>query len=278
MTTNSTPTTEWQVGGIHEWWGSFTMIVIFLLADIIVGNVFKGHTKITYDVIENLREPSHAKEAVRNVYVNLTLVSALMLTVGFGMLFLSDHYGESPNRFASHLYLSCTGYAVCQYLRITMECVVNLVYTEALSNYEILCYLVANSGSIGGPVSAMFFASASLLTATVIFAAQVYSVAGAVAVSGVSLYALIAVVIQGRMKSRFTTDRAEPASRDWSWAESEDAEIPAAMKLKWPGQQAEVLRTRMMKARAQLDDSAPGDKLEVRAQLDDDAPGDKMEV
>jgi len=256
--------------------GSCSAIVVFLLADIIFGNLCKGHTKITYDVIENLREPSHAKEAVRNVYVNLSLVSALMLTVAFAMLFLSEHVAESPCKFAVHLYLSCTGYAVCQYLRITMECVINLVYTEALSNYEILCYLVANSGSIGGPVSAMFLASASLLTATVIWAAQVYSIGGAVAVGGVSLYALIAVAIQGKIKSKFTTDRAEPASADWTWAESADAEIPAAMKLKWPGQQAAVLRSRMMKARAQLDDDSTFAKASSRmmkapAQLDDDA-------
>merc|ERR1719150_766489 len=88
----SAATDGWEVGGIHEWMGSCSAIVVFLLADIIFGNLCKGHTKITYDVIENLREPSHAKEAVRNVYVILTLVSVLMLTVGFGMLFLSEHY------------------------------------------------------------------------------------------------------------------------------------------------------------------------------------------
>ena len=60
-------------------------IGMLVLEQILIAGVKLG-PKITLDVIEEMLDVENAKEVVRNIYTNIALVSALLLTVTFAML------------------------------------------------------------------------------------------------------------------------------------------------------------------------------------------------
>ena len=57
-------------------------IGMLVLEQILIAGVKLG-PKITLDVIEEMLDVENAKEVVRNIYTNIALVSALLLTVTF---------------------------------------------------------------------------------------------------------------------------------------------------------------------------------------------------
>jgi hypothetical protein len=69
------------------------------------------------------------KDAVRNVYTNIALVSALLLTVVFGMLQVDQPECDDcdPDGILQAIYVTSTWTSILSFARVTVECVVNLV-------------------------------------------------------------------------------------------------------------------------------------------------------
>jgi membrane protein implicated in regulation of membrane protease activity len=184
-------------------------------------------TRITLDVLENMKDVGQAKEAMRNIFTNLAIVAALILTIAFAMLFLGDHMEENSTPKTAHAFVALAGYATLQAIRAMIESVVNLVYTEPLTSPEIIRFIITGPGAIGAPVMAIFFSMVSIMLGTVLWIAQMYSFAAAAAFAFFALKGVASTIIFSRKRSLFSTSRDKKRSKAWSWAELDEEAGPA---------------------------------------------------
>merc|ERR1712107_654917 len=138
----------------------------------------------------------------------------------------------------------------------TMECVINIVYTESLNELNTMRYLIANPASVGGPTLAIALSISSMVICTTVWLLQMYTVAVA---TGFALLGLYIVGLLGDIwysKSRFTLDKEEPRAKKWTWAETEH-DKPADKR--WDDDQVEIIRKRMRDARPASESREPTD-------------------
>ena len=183
-------------------------IGMLVLEQILIAGVKLG-PKITLDVIEEMLDVENAKEVVRNIYTNIALVSALLLTVTFAMLQADRPSCEScdPRLILESLYITATWTACLCHIRVTLECVINLVYTESLPHYMVLRYVIAFPGSVGGPVIALSMAVVNMLFSAAVWLTMEYSAAAGVGFGVMSVFYVIFLSILARVKSNFSATR-----------------------------------------------------------------------
>lgn len=205
-----------------------------------------GNAGITLDVLENLKSIDRAKDTIRNIYTNVSLVSALLLTIACSMLFLTQDMPLKTQPIMVHAYVATTAFAVIQLLWATVECVGHLVYTEALSSPDTIRYVISWTGSIGGPINHLMWGLASLCLGAVQWTLAVHSVAAAAGVASMSGFFFTWLTFTGvRRWSSFTTDRQKKASSKWTWAESEEGPCPLKFA---SARQISILRQRAKEA------------------------------
>jgi len=244
---------EWKV------WGVVLAVMMFQwVLEYILNRFCKMQVRITLDVLENLSSVSTCKECIRNIFTNLAIVAALIMTIAFAMLFMTDHLYQveedeenyESNRLLAHAYVSATGYACIQSMRAMVEAVLNLIYTEALSSPEVVRFLIEGSGAIGAPVLATIFSIFSILFASTLYVLMVYSVPAGVAFGFLAASRLIAIMQFWLKRAKFTTDRKSERSRKWMWAEDPSSPPPASIARKCTEFEIEVMRRRASEAKA----------------------------
>ena len=240
--------TEWViVGGV---------IGSLMLLEFTIGLGFKMYTRITFGVIKNLTDIKHTKECIRNIYTNLAAVAALILTMVLSTLFLTEHLGEPKHPRLHTVFVATCSFSCMQCLRATMECVINIVYTEALNNLNTMRYLIANPASVGGPTLAIALSISSMVICTTVWLLQMYTVAVATGFALLGLYIVGLLCDIWHSKLRFTLDKEEPRSKKWTWAETQD-EKPEDKR--WDDDKLEIIRKRMRDARAASESREPTD-------------------
>ena len=73
---------------ITIWCVSFLYPLSMIGIDRLLVAYFGLGPRVTLDVVEEMSDIRNAKDAVRNVYTNIALIGALLLTVVFAMLIL----------------------------------------------------------------------------------------------------------------------------------------------------------------------------------------------
>ena len=250
-------------------------IGMLVLEQILIAGVKLG-PKITLDVIEEMLDVENAKEVVRNIYTNIALVSALLLTVTFAMLQADRPSCEScdPRLILESLYITATWTACLCHIRVTLECVINLVYTESLPHYMVLRYLIAFPGSVGGPVIALSMAVVNMLFSAAVWLTMEYSAAAGVGFGVMSVFYVIFLSILARVKSNFSATRGTPGAARWEWVEKEPGSVNlnsittgSAALFRHSKKTQEFLYKRGQQAK-QLEDAAPKAKEAVAASAD----------
>ncbi|CAK0830651.1 unnamed protein product, partial [Prorocentrum cordatum] len=239
--------TDWVVVGS-------IMLFQWVLEFVVLTRMLKLQVVITLDVLDNMSSVNTCKESVRNIFTNLAIVAALIMTIAFAMLFLYDHVGniadnDDGQRLTAHAFIAFTGYACIQSMRAMVESVLNIVYTEMLTSPEIVRFLIAGSGAIGAPVIATVFSVVSILCASTLYILSIYSVAASVLFGCLSLSRLISIGQFWRKRSKFTTNRSSKHSSNWSWAEDLEAAPPSSIAKKCSENEIAIMRRHARQAK-----------------------------
>lgn len=240
---------DWvNVGSPSEWALSLGVMAGQWLIEIFLNYGKNFQTKITLDVLENMSDVGCAKEAIRNIFQNLGIVAALILTIAFAMLFLGDHMEDGTDTpKTAHAFVALAGYATLQAIRAMIESVVNLVYTEPLTSPEVIRFIITGPGAIGAPVMAIFFSVVSIMIGTVLWLAQMYSLAAAVAFGAFALKGVASTIRFSYKRAVFSTVRSKKRSKSWLWAEGEDPP-PSAISKKCSAKEIAMMRLRAREA------------------------------
>jgi hypothetical protein len=273
------------VGDWMTWAVVFGVMIFQYIAEWILGIYFKLQVKITLDVLEHMKGTGNCKECIRNIFTNLAIVAALIMTIAFAMLFLADHLedieeDEEDKRLIAHAFIAATGYGSIQSMRAMVESVLNLIYTEALSGPEINRFLIVGPGAIGAPVLALIFSMFSILLASCLYILQMYSVAAAAAFGILAASRLVAIAQFWLKRARFTTSRDKKNAAKWTWAEDPNAEPPRAISKKCSKNEITVMRERareaLLEEQSSLEDQSSlvkqADTAECPANVNDNAP------
>lgn len=250
-----------EVGELSDWVvvGSI-MLFQWLLEFVVLTRVLKVQVRITLDVMENMSSISSCKEGIRNIFTNLAIVAALIMTIAFAMLFLYDHIGniseDDDKRLVAHAFIAFTGYACIQSMRAMVESVLNIVYTEALTSAEIVRFLIEGSGAIGAPVLATVFSVVSILCASTLYILTVYSVAAAVLFGCLAFSRCVSIGQFWRKRSRFTTNRSNKHSSSWTWAEDLQAAPPSSITKKCSEKEIEIMRRHARMAKKEEEEAS----------------------
>jgi hypothetical protein len=244
-----------EVGELSDWVVVGSIILFqWFLEFVVLNRVLKLQVSITLDVLENMASVNSAKESVRNIFTNLAIVGALIMTIAFAMLFLYDHIGniteqDDGQRLVAHAFIAFTGYACIQSMRAMVESVLNIVYSEALTSPEVVRFLIEGSGAIGAPVLATVFSVISILCASTLYILTVYSVAAAVVFGLLAVSRLLGIYQFWRKRSKFTTDRSSKRASNWTWAEDLEAAPPSSITKKCTAKEIEVMRRHARQAK-----------------------------
>jgi len=251
-----------QLGELNDWLVVGSIILFqWLLEFVVLTRMLKAQVAITLDVLDNMSSVSSCKESARNIFTNLAIVAALIMTIAFAMLFLFDHIGnldeqDTSQRVVAHAFIAFTGYACVQSMRAMVESVLNIVYTEALTGPEVVRFLIAGSGAIGAPVLATVFSVVSILCASTLYILTVYSVAAAVLFGLMALSRCVSIGQFWRKRSKFTTHRSKSRSNNWTWAEDPEAAPPSSIAKKCSKKEIDTLRRHARWAKQEEEDLA----------------------
>ncbi|CAJ1349188.1 unnamed protein product [Effrenium voratum] len=149
----------WPEGENGEYhWLPGTVVALLTLVFFLVGQVFT--TRVSIDVLEHCN-PEGLKESSKNVWTNVGVTSALVLTMVMAMLQLDpiDPRGFSLEAYEIvHLHQwygsFCIASLLCNLLCI-MSCVINLSYVDPLSDVDAIKYFLRRIDSVGDPVMFM---------------------------------------------------------------------------------------------------------------------------
>ncbi|CAJ1374536.1 unnamed protein product [Effrenium voratum] len=151
--------TWWPEGENGEFhWLPGAVVSLLALVFFLLGQVFT--TRVSIDVLEHCN-PEGLKESSKNVWTNVGVTSALVLTMVMAMLQLDpiDPRGFSLEAYEIvHLHqwygCFCLASLLCNLLCI-MSCVINLSYVDPLSDIDAIKYFLRRIDSIGDPVMFM---------------------------------------------------------------------------------------------------------------------------
>lgn len=248
-----------EVGDPTTWGVVFGVMIFQWLIEQFLNRALSLQVRITLDVLENMKSIDSSKDCIRNIFTNLAIVAALIMTIAFAMLFIADHMedlgditdDDYDKWLIAHGFIAATGYAAVQSMRAMVESVLNLIYTEALSSSEVIRFLIHGPGAIGAPVLATIFSMVSIILASTLFVLQMYSVAAAAAFGLLATSRLWALLGFWLKRASFTTDREGKQAKKWTWAESTDEPAPSAITKKCSVTEIEVMRRRATEARRQ---------------------------
>jgi len=222
-----------DVGSGINWAISISTVVVLLLLPELVFEATGSKQAITMDILESMRDASNAKDTVRNVYNNIGLLFALLLTVAAAMLLVSPISSSvDADGHMKHLYVTATGVAFVSCVKGVCEAVINISYTEPLSNSGVLRYMIDSPGSVGGPLISLGSALASLTIGMAIYILAYYTLAAMVMFICMSLYCFTMLTWLGCTKSRFSARKGTKGSEGWQWAEKPNASNPLPRMLR----------------------------------------------
>jgi len=209
----------------EQWIISLVYPAATILLEIFLCGGLQLMSKITFDVVKEMRDVTHAKDVVRNIYTNIALVSALLLTVALAMIQQDppscDNDDVDAGCTLQILYVTSVWTSGLFLIKITLECIVNLVFTEGLPHYMVLRYLVSFPGSIGGPVIGLTIAITSLLIGIAVWLSMEYSLASGVGFAAGSGYFLSHLTCLIKAKRNFSSVRGSEGARSWEWIEKD---------------------------------------------------------
>eukprot|EP00040_Diaphanoeca_grandis_P011757 m.60298 g.60298 ORF g.60298 m.60298 type:complete len:256 (+) comp22822_c0_seq1:338-1105(+) len=219
---------EWDtltVGSLEQWLTVMLTWVLLTAIEIIIGLKRHAYSGITFSFIQNLKSSEVAKDSVRNIYGNIAIVGALLMTIAFSMILIEDSkVDEFP--ILSHLYFGFTIVSMLQCVRAVFEAVISLMYTEPLSGADCVKYLIASPGSMGGPVIGITTALMCLLLASCVRATMNWSLAAGVGLFTYTMLILLFLLKLFRDKRSFSPDPNHPTAKAWDWVESETKPCP----------------------------------------------------
>lgn len=235
-----------EMGSPSLWGICFGVMLGQVGLELILTYAFKIQVSITLDMLDNLKHTQNAKDCIRNIFTNTGLVGALLLTVAFAMMFV-DKPGVSEE--LSHTYIAATSYATIQGMRATTESVIHVVYTEALSDADIIRYLIFRPGSVGGPVIAVAFCILGMVVSTTIFLIGSYSVAAGVAWGAFGGFQIVKLILNALKSSKFSVHRSDQIALKWTWAEQEDSVAPIEVSSKCRAAHIKIFKDQAIQAR-----------------------------
>ncbi|CAE8641033.1 unnamed protein product [Polarella glacialis] len=201
------------------WAISIGLASLPILGDQIL-NACGVQVKLTMDVLQELQSTKDIRSAVRDIWTQLGLVSALVLTLVFQML--QTNLPDDAGMNLQHVYVGLCGGAVITCLLTTTECIILLVYTEHLSDANALRFIICFPGSIGGPVVKNFMSYLFAVLGLISWVLAQYTLAAAAGLGLGALIALVFVLVSWVTRSCFTLRPESPWAAKYRWAEKGD--------------------------------------------------------
>jgi len=243
-----------ELGTAHVWIAAGVVLAWYLLFTFIAIYVLKLMPMITFGVIEHQTTGEQLKETVRNIWTNVGLVGALLLTITAPVL-MNDDIAEVTTELPI-LGTLCMGFAGLSFmglLQATLECVVHLVFSEALNHVGVLRYLAANFGAIGGPVISMSFATFNLCISVILWCMIKVGLPCTMLIGVIFVYHAVILIGNFNNGSKFTPNRHDKDAWMWLWAEADPEIAPRkltnAKVLFCSKRQHRVLHARLMDAK-----------------------------
>lgn len=192
----------------------------------------KSDTQMTSDILEFV-DVSDIKQSARNIWVNVAVVNALVLTIIIAMLqedpieakFDTDDNMVDALVAVQEFYISLLLVGFMSNVLSLMKCIVNLTYSEPLSNKDVIKYFIANPNSLGEPVCDVCIACMFSFLAMAFWVLGTYGAPNAALAFAITVYVSGYSVGYIRGKAQFTPDANDPKN-EWSWALKDHKEWP----------------------------------------------------
>lgn len=218
-------------------------------------------SKISVDVLEHA-DTSCLKEMARNVWVNLGVVTALLLS-----LLLAMAQADCPNDDCADPvslgYILCVGTAIMFTLNGLGTCVISLTYVEPLDLAGTIRYFIANPAQVGAAALMALYSLLYTVMAIVLWIYSVYGVVAACLLSIVAVSVLLNLLLTMWDKSSFDPHATPTCNgkrwKEWAWPGIDDPR-------EWPG----FVRTQFPEARRMATVSEASGRLLVFLRLHKD--------
>mmetsp|Transcript_42112 Transcript_42112/g.78268 ORF Transcript_42112/g.78268 Transcript_42112/m.78268 type:complete len:257 (-) Transcript_42112:267-1037(-) len=204
---------EGEDGANH--WVATVAVTLIAIIFFLVGQVFT--TRISIDILEHCK-PETLKESAKNVWTNVGVTSALILTMVMAMLQMDD---IEPRGFVLepeakiHLQQFYAAFCIASLLfnlLCIMSCVVQLSYVDPLSEIDAVRFFLMRIDAIGDPIVFMVESVIFFMAAIGVWVLGVFGLSMAV-LSGVAL--IIFVVGNGKLWAK-TGAFSPTSSMEWT--------------------------------------------------------------
>ena len=213
-----------QLGTPQTWIAVAACAAWYILLYVIIACCFPVIPTITLDIIEHQCHTKDVKETVRNVWTNIALVAALILTISTSIVIADKPEADFAAADAFATVCVCfAGLSTLQFVQVVLECVVHLIYTEPLDPAGVMRYLIANNGAIGGPAFSTVLASFHFCLAMLVWIALNYGLPALVFLGIIFAVMIVITVDTVRKAMAFSPNRDTKGSGAWSWADKSEA-------------------------------------------------------
>jgi hypothetical protein len=179
---------------------------------------------------------SQIKDGARNIWTQVGLLDALVLTIILAMLQedpIEPHF-DMDDRDALELlqefYISFCLVAVMSVLLSIMKCIANLTFVEPLAHKDVIKYCIANPSSIGEPVCDLCISCVFAGFAIAIWVLGSYG-----ASNGAFAFLIMTYVTGysfGYCKGKSVFDPSPDGGKEWQWTVKDPSEWPSWVKSK----------------------------------------------
>jgi len=226
---------SWLPG--DSWWQQWPAPAISILVWWLVSYLRRrSDTRMTSDILEFVHV-DHVKDAARNIWINVAVVNALVLTIVIAML-QQDPISVTDDTDTDRadalvliqgFYISLLLVAFMSNTLSLMKCIVNLTYSEPLSNKDVIKYFIANPNSLGEPVCDVSIACLFMSLALACWVLATYGIPNAILACAITIYITGYSVGYTRGKGLFNPSAEDPRNA-WSWALQDVSEWPSWVK------------------------------------------------
>mmetsp|Transcript_15346 Transcript_15346/g.33585 ORF Transcript_15346/g.33585 Transcript_15346/m.33585 type:complete len:299 (-) Transcript_15346:161-1057(-) len=204
--------------------GVWILLVVTLLLLLSGQNIT---TKISADILE-FCEPKGLKDAGKNLWTNIAVVAALMLTLAAAMMqadpmepagvtVFDDDPGlliDLQQTYAAACFLSL---ALC--VMSMTQSVVSLMYVEPLTEINAIKFFLRNPDSLGDPITVLAVATLLMMMGMLIYILGVYGMSVFLSGCAITLVMLIGIGYQVFMNATF-----DPKRFDYTWTQKPTSE------------------------------------------------------
>lgn len=190
---------------INHWVGA-VVVAIAALIIAILGQLVT--TKISFDILENC-QPHGIKESSKNLWTNVGLTSALLVTMVMAMLqvdpIAANGFDLDPTdrMHLQQFYVSLCIASLLWNLICIVTCVINLSYVDPLSDIDAIAFFLNNADAIGDPAVFLGESCIFFMFAILVWVLGTYGIAQGVLMGSAMLTFIIVALGTWRKRSLF---------------------------------------------------------------------------